>query len=54
MEPLSVAEGPAIRAEKLGTFDITVANILAGPIVRLQPVFARFTRPGDVLRPVPW
>lgn len=46
MEVLPVADGKAIPASQLGTFDITIANILAGPIVRLQPVFASFTKPG--------
>lgn len=46
MEPLSVADGIAISPEELGKFDVTVANILAAPIMRLQPIFAYFTRPG--------
>lgn len=49
MEPLSVADGSAFPAKELGTFDVTVANILAEPIMRLEPVFAHFTRPGDVM-----
>eukprot|EP00903_Cladosiphon_okamuranus_P014851 g13752.t1 len=49
MEPLPVAEGIAISPEELGKFDVTVANILAAPIMRLQPIFAYFTRPGGKL-----
>lgn len=49
MEPLSVADGSAFPAKELGTFDVTVANILAEPIMRLEPVFAHFTRPGDAI-----
>ena len=49
MEPLSVADGRAISTEELGKFDVTVANILAAPIMRLQPIFAYFTRPGRCL-----
>ncbi|CAM9837755.1 unnamed protein product [Pylaiella littoralis] len=48
-EPLSVADGISISCEELGKFDVTVANILAAPITRLQPVFAYFTRPGGKL-----
>lgn len=47
-EPLSVADGLAVPMKELGLFDVTVANILARPIVRLQPVFAHMTRPGTV------
>ena len=46
MEPLSVADGIAISPQELGKFDVTVANILAAPILRLEPVFAYFTRTG--------
>lgn len=46
MEVLPVPDGEAIPASQLGTFDIIVANILARPILRLQPVFARFVKPG--------
>lgn len=46
MEPLSVADGISISPQELGKFDVTVANILAAPIMRLQPIFAYFTRPG--------
>lgn len=46
MEPEPVADGPSFPSKELGSFDVTVANILAGPLVRLQPVLARFTRPG--------
>ncbi|CAM9580856.1 unnamed protein product, partial [Ectocarpus fasciculatus] len=49
MEAPSVADGLAISTEELGHFDVTVANILAGPITRLQPVFAQLTRPGGKL-----
>ncbi|CAM9672252.1 unnamed protein product [Ectocarpus sp. 4 AP-2014] len=49
MEPPSVADGLPISTEELGAFDVTVANILAGPIIRLQPVFAYLTRPGGKL-----
>ena len=49
MEPLSVADGSAFPAKELGTFDVTVANILAEPIMRLEPVFAHFARPGDAI-----
>lgn len=47
MEPLSVADGGAFPVKELGTFDVIVANILAEPIVRLEPVFAHLTRPGE-------
>lgn len=50
MEVLPIADGEAIPTSGLGTFDITVANILAGPIVRLQPVFANLTKPGEARR----
>lgn len=46
MEAPSVADGLPVSTEELGAFDVTVANILAGPIIRLQPVFAYLTRPG--------
>lgn len=37
----------AVRAGDLGTFDLTVANILAAPLVRLHAILATLTRPGD-------
>lgn len=46
-EPLVTGEGSAIPALDLGTFDVTVANILAGPIIRLQPILAKLTKPGE-------
>ncbi|CAM9098268.1 unnamed protein product, partial [Hapterophycus canaliculatus] len=30
-------------------FDVTVANILAAPIIKLESIFAYFTRPGGKL-----
>lgn len=37
----------AVRAGDLGTFDLTIANILAAPLVRLHAILANLTRPGD-------
>ncbi|CAN0301888.1 unnamed protein product [Ascophyllum nodosum] len=45
----SATEGSVIRAQDLGTFDVTIANILAAPLVRLRPILSRFTRPGGKL-----
>lgn len=47
-EPLSVADGVAISKEELGHFDVTVANILAAPLIKLEPILAYFTRPGTL------
>lgn len=42
-----VADGEAIPASELGTFDVTVSNILAGTLVRLEPVLACLTKAGE-------
>ncbi|CAM9144773.1 unnamed protein product [Discosporangium mesarthrocarpum] len=42
-----VSRSRTMPASELGGFDVTVANILAGPLKRLEPVLAKMTKPGE-------
>lgn len=47
---LVVAQGLGHQSlRQRGPFDLVVANILAGPLVRLAPELARQTRPGSIV-----